>query len=100
VSTQLKKYSRIHNVKGFVHSVDVVGCGASDPEVFELVKKNKAGLITLDKRFALNTLRDGYPVVIPDELGGVLIKPIIERSPKHSDPLTYHLLENDEVVMP
>lgn len=99
VSVRTKEQFRVKNVKGFVHSIDVIGRGATDGAVFELVKKNKAGLITLDKRFALSVLQSGYTVILP---GGenIRIKPTIDKSPKYSDALTYYLLENDKVVIP
>ena len=100
VSVRTKEQFRVKNVSGFVHSIDVIGRGASDGAVFELVKKNKAGLITLDKRFALSVLQSGYSVILPHGTDSTLIKPIINKSPKHSDPLTYHILETDAVVRP
>jgi len=97
---RFKEKFRVTNVKGFVHSIDIIGRGATDKQVFELVKKYNAGLITFDKRFALSTLEDGYPVVLPNGTESTLIKPIIEKSPKYSDPLTYYAMENDQIVIP
>ena len=100
VSTRTKEHLRIKNVKDFVHSIDVIGRGATDGEVFELVKKNKAGLITLDKRFALSVLQSGYAVILPHGIDSTLIKPTIDKSVKYSDPLTHYILENDQVIIP
>jgi len=100
VSVKTKEQFRVKNVKDFVHSIDVIGRGATDEEVFELVKKNKAGLVTFDKRFALSVLQSGYSVILPSGDNSTLIKPIIDKSSKYSDPLTYHILENDQVVRP
>ncbi len=100
VSTRTKEHLRIKNVKDFVHSIDVIGRGATDEQVFELVKKKKAGLVTFDKRFALSVLQSGYSVILPYGNDSTLIKPTIDKSPKYSDPLTYHILETDAVVRP
>ena len=99
VSIKTKEQFRVKNVNGFVHSINVLGKGATDEEVFELVKRNKAGLITLDKRFALSVLQSGYTVILPGH-ENIRIKPIIDKSPKYSDPLTYYLLESDKVIIP
>lgn len=85
----------------FVQSVDLVGQGASDDEIFEVSKKLKMLIITKDRSFALKILSEKYPVIYQCEGKTVMIVPEkIIITPKLSDPITYYLLDEEKIVVP
>ena len=84
----------------FVKSTDVIGPGASDEEVFELAKKLKVPVITKDKLFVLNMIIQNYPVVYIRGARAFYIESKVVEDPKYSDPITYHLLTTDNIIIP
>ena len=87
---------------GYLNSIDVLGPGASDDRVLELVKKHGCGLITYDKVLMIRTLMANHPVNFHRQGGGgmVFLKPDLEAGRKIGDPLTAYILEKDQVVIP
>ncbi len=84
----------------FVHSVDLIGEGASDQEVLKLSKRLGTIIITCDKRFALDILLGGDPVICDYENQTSMIVPKIINDPIFSDPITHYLLSSQTVVIP
>lgn len=86
----------------FVQSIDQVGRGKPDSDVLEYVQKNNLVLITADHRALIQNLAAGYTTVYFCQATRktVLIEPKIDQNQKYSDPLTYHILESDQVVRP
>ncbi len=82
----------------FISSTDVLGYGASDKEVFELVKDTNSILVSNDKRFILDALVENKPVWYQEK--GILIKPVIEKDLKYSDVLTFYCQKTKEIVIP
>lgn len=85
----------------FFNSVDILGMGAPDEEIFKYAKKNNMIVVTKDKRFALDMIISGSKVVIvTDTYKTVLINPKIDVNPKYSSPMTYYLQKHKEIVIP
>lgn len=85
----------------FVQLVDLLGQGASDDEIFKLSKKLKMLIVTKDRAFALKILSEKNPVIYQCYEKTVLIIPKeVIQSPKLSDPIAYHLLESESVIIP
>ena len=86
----------------FIQSIDVLNRGAKDPEVLEYVQKNNLVLVSADHRAIIQNLAAGYPTVYFCQATRktVLIEPKVEHSQKYTDPLTYHILESNEIVIP
>ena len=86
---------------GYLNSIDVLGPGASDDLVLELVKKHGCGLITRDKVLMIRTLMANHPVNFHRQDGGmVFLKPDLESGRKIGDPLTAYILDSGKVVIP
>ena len=85
----------------FVQSVDLVGQGASDDEIFEASKKLKMSIITRDRGFALKILSEKYPVIYQcEEKTAMIVPEKVIITPKLSDPLTYYLLDSERIIVP
>jgi len=83
----------------FVRSVDLVGMGATDDQIFELAKKMKITIVTKDKGFALKILSEKYPVIYScGETMAFVIPKKVELNRKYSDPVTFYLLNSQSVV--
>jgi len=82
----------------FIQSIDVLGEGASDKEVFKLVKDTKTILVSNDKRFILEALVENKSVWYQEK--GILIKPVIHRDLKYNDVLTYYCQKTKQIVIP
>ena len=90
-------------MKDYVLSVNVVGQGAKDEEVLELAKKQKRPLVTGDIRLALYCILDNHPVIFLKHNGkAYFVKPSLQDIEFFGkiDPLTKHMLEKDEVIIP
>jgi len=82
----------------FISSVDVLGRGASDKEVFKLANDTKTILVTNDRQFILNALTENKPVWYQEK--GILIKPVIQRDLKYQDVLTFYCQKTKQIVIP
>jgi len=82
----------------FIQSVDAVGRGASDKQVWKLVEKTDSILATDDQRLMLHALRNNKPVW--DYTNGRLITPVIDNDPKYSDVLTFYCQKTKKIVIP
>ncbi len=82
----------------FIKSVDILGEGASDRKVFDVVKDTNTILVSDDKRFLFNALANNRTVWYHKE--GILIKPVIQKDTKYSDVLTFYLQKTNEIVIP
>ena len=94
----------VGDLKDYVQSVDIIGHGAKDEEVFELAKKLNRILVTSDQRFALRILIKNHPVYFQKMDGErYLIKPTIKKMEtvgKCDDVITQYLLKEAEIIVP
>ena len=85
----------------FVKSVDLLGQGASDDEIFEASKKLKMSIITKDRGFALKILSEKFPVIYQCEEKTVMIIPEkVIITPELSEPISYYLLDTEKIIVP
>ena len=82
----------------FINSVDAVGRGASDKQVWKLLEKTDSILATDDQKFMLHALRNNKPVW--DYKNGRLITPVIDNDLKYSDVLTHYTQKTGNIVIP
>jgi len=82
----------------FINSVDAVGRGASDKQVWKLLEKTDSILVTDDLKFMLYALRNNKPVW--DYKRGRLITPTIDNDPKYHDVLTFYCQKTKQIVIP
>jgi len=82
----------------FISSVDVLGRGASDEKVWNLVKKTNSMLVTNDKRFLCDALSNNKPVWYYEK--GIIIRPKIIKDSKYSDVISYYSQKTGEIVIP
>lgn len=92
------------DIDDYVSSVDVIGHGAKDDEVFDLAKKLNRILVTSDMKFTLKVLLMNHPVYFQKQNGDrYFVKPTIEKKEhigKCNDFVTQYLLKNDEIIIP
>jgi len=85
----------------FLRVIDQLGRGTKDPVIFEYVKDNNLTLVTRDIEFVFNLIKEGLPVIyIKKGSMPMLIESNVEQSIRFSDPVTYHLLESNEILIP
>lgn len=93
------------DIDDYVSSVDIIGRGAKDDEVFDLAKKLNRILVTSDMKFTLKVLLMNQPVYFQKQNGErYFVKPNIgkkENIGKCNDFVTQYLLsEEDEIIIP
>jgi len=88
----------------YMRSVDVIGSGAKDEEVFELAKKLNRVLVTSDIKFTLKILLDNYPVCFQKNNGErYFIKPKVKKMEKlinYNDYITRFSLKEEKIIIP
>lgn len=87
-----------------ISSVDIIGHGAKDDEVFDLAIKLNRILVTSDKRFTLKILLNNQPVYFQKMNGErFFIKPMVEKLENVGncdDHLTQFLLCQERIIAP
>ena len=98
----VNSFKEFHGSKNFERVVDVLGRGTKDPKVLEYIKGTKMVMVTYDWELMLECLKQGNDVAFGNayQKDSVLIKAAIEQSPRFNDPVTYELLEKDEIILP
>ncbi len=94
----------VGNLHDYVKSVDVIGHGAKDEEVFELAKKLNRILVTSDMKFTLRVLLMNHPVYFQKMNGErYFIQPNVEKKEdvgECDDLITQFSLKEETIVIP
>jgi len=84
-----------HRDSRFVCSVNILGGGAKDLEIYEYAKANNLIVITKDMGFTHFLIKRKHPVIFRTFNKDVVLIPI-----KIPNAMTAYLLETDQVVIP
>ena len=100
----IKKSYTMGEPDDFMRSVDVIGSGAKDEEVFDLAKKLNRVVVTSDIKFTLKIILDNHPVCFQKDDGErYFIKPKVNKMKKlinHNDLITQFLLKEETIIIP
>ena len=98
----VNSYKEYHGSKNFERVVDVLGRGTKDPTILEYIRGTKMVMVTYDWELMLDCIKQGNDVAFGNacQKDSVLIKAVTEQSPRFNDPITYELLEKDEIIIP
>ena len=94
VSDSLDRYAGQKDSR-YVCSVNVVGRGATDMEIYKYAKARNLTIITKDLRFEYFLMDKNHPFIFRAHGRDTVMKPI-----KILDAITTSLLENDQVIIP
>jgi len=90
---------------GFVNASEIAKPGTADCILLKKATKRKLVVITRDYKFALQTILEGHQIVFENQDGTRILVPknkieVIDSDCriKYSDEITFHLIENDEVI--
>ncbi len=81
-----------------LRTVDLIGCGAEDEEIFDLAKKLKRTIVTRDIKFALKILLENHSVYFQKINGDrFFIQPKVEKIDNY---ITEFLLREETIIIP
>ena len=94
----------VGKIHDYVSSVDLIGHGAKDGEIFNLALKLNRTIVTSDMKFTLRILLNNHPVYFQKMNGErYFIKPQaekIENVGKCNDYVTQFLLSHEKIIIP